>query len=483
MVNHVIIEFKKAFCSIKFIFTLFIGFICLCVGGVDDIAGNFTVPIGSLYLFAQSYSSGFYSIFLFLAPLICSIPYALSYIEDYENGEYKRNIDTIGNLKYFVIKFCVNGIVGGLSLALIIIFYYICILMIKGVNPNDIMNFDFNNSLTTLINKNQHLYILVESIFSFIFGFTFANITLSISIFTRDKWITLSTPIFFHVLSFVVLSNITPYLDSLIIYSFFRNSSMNILPRIIYTLFINISCILVSIFFIRKNYIGTEKNIRLYKLSISFFIIIVIKFQFQDFLELYNYNERSLFSFLLFLFNNLYIFHYFISFCFIIFISNILKKDTETINNNIKTLFVKNIKKIVSIILKFLIFFIISSILIYIFNKDIKITNNRFYSDILLIIFSIILMTLYLFTISLICITTNSIFKSQILSIVIISFIIVFNISIYIGDFNNIKPFSIVYNSLFSSYTNSNYIIPIIFWILLIAIISNIYLNYSKTID
>ena len=460
------------------VFTLFIGFVSLCIGALDDIVGNFPTPIGSLYLFAQSHSFGFYSIFLFLAPLICSIPYALSYIDDYENEIQQKNVYTTNKKKYFLIKFCVNSLIGGLSLALIVILYYIFILIIKGINPNDIMKLDFIPTLEKLISNNQYIYVLIESICAFAFGCTFANITLTVSILTKDKWISLGFPILFHMSLFIILSNITPYFDSVILYSFFINQSIAIIPRLIYFLFLNILCILLCYLFYKKSYINAKKNISLIKLIIYCFIFLLIYFKFKEFLEFYSYSKINLFKFYIFLFNDIYIFHYFISFCFIIFIGNIINKVNENIN--IKLALKDDIKKIINIIIKFLIFFLTSSTLIYIYNQNINIFDSISYLDLFSFICSMLLIGLYLFTISLICIIINNIFKNQMFSITIISSIIAFNIAIYIGEIYKIKPFSIVYNSLFISYMNSNHIIPIVFWTFLIVFLLNIYLNYSR---
>ena len=176
------VELKKAFYSKRFLIAIIFSFICLCFGGIEYLSGYIdSTNLGSFYLFAESYSYGFYSIFIYLSPIICSIPFALSYLDEMESKTLDLIVEKIGFKKYIKTKLLVNMLCGGITLSLSLIIYYIFLLLLKGIAPGDMSYYELNQNLGSFIGNNQFLYVIIEIIFSFICGATFSNLTFCIS--------------------------------------------------------------------------------------------------------------------------------------------------------------------------------------------------------------------------------------------------------------------------------------------------------------
>lgn len=491
MNNYYQMELKKAFYSRRFLTAIIFSFICLCVGSIEYLSGYINSNnTGSFYLFTESYSSGFYSIFIYLLPIICSIPFALSYLDEMESRSLDVIVKKIGLKKYIKTKLLVNMLCGGITISLSLIIYYLFLILIKGISPGDMSYYELNQSLGSFIGNNQFLYILIEIIFSFICGATFSNITFCISFLLKDKYLSLLSSLFFYMLSAVVLSRFSTYLNSQIIYSFSLNIDIGILPRVIYACVLN----LISIFILtlRCKVDNLNINIKLLLKIISYLSLLLILYvKVDEFLLLYN-NQGSVYEFLIYLSNDFYTVSYFISFCFLV-ISNEL-----FIESNLENSLFYNFKNIFITLSKFMIIFLTFSLVMSIFRLDINLDWSEFnklsevfvsihktYSPIFVLFISLIHMFLYLFSIVFIGITIMKISRNSIVGLIGASTVIIFNICTSLGriTFLNIISLSRNANSIFQLTPKSSYLyfVPsLVYWICLIFIICNIYLDYSN---
>lgn len=484
------LELKKSIGSKKYVLAFFMSFICLIIGISEYIFGYEDLKsVGSLYLFTESYSSGFYSILIFLSTIISSIPFALSYLEDKESYKFDELVSRVGKRKYFYTKLSVNALSGGLVLSSSLILYYIILLLIKGINVNDLNLLVFNHSLSDSIINNQILYVSIEIIFSFIFGATFANLTLCLSTILKNKYLTIITPIFFHMFSSVILVNISAYLNTQIIYSSSLYIGIGYIPRIVYAIILNIISLFIAYISINNKLKFNINVSTLYKYFVYISIAILILIRFNEFLEIYN-KQGSIYEFLIYFFNGLYNIPYFISFCFLILINDILN-DGKIEENNIKLKLFKDIKNIVFNLSKFIIIItlfalFISSFKLEINNSWISVYKDNEYTPINLVIINIIYSFFYLFSISLICVTIFRIFKNNILSAILTSFIIILNIATYIGRIKVLSLLSLTHYCLtmpqFNERNEIVFIIALIYWACLLVLLIHLYLSYSNTL-
>lgn len=485
------IELKKAFYSKRFLITIIFSFICLCVGSIEYLSGYINSSnLGAFYLFTESYSSGFYSIFIYLSPIICSMPFALSYLDEIESKTFDTIIEKFGFKRYIKTKLVVNFLCGGITLSLSLIIYYLFLVLLKGISPSDMTYYELNQNLGSFVGNNQILYILIEIIFSFICGATFSNLTFCISFLLKNKYLSILSSLFFYMLSVVVLSRFSAYLNSQIIYSFSLSIDIGILPRIIYACVLNLTSILTLTLICKVDNLSI--NIELLLKTISYLSLLLILYvKVNEFLLLHN-NQGNICEFLIYLSNDLYTVSYFVSFCFLV-ISNKLFNE-----NNLDNSLIHNLKSIFIALFKFMIIFITFSLVMAIFRLDINfnwsefnkssevfISIHKIYSPIFVLFISLIHMFLYLFSIVFIGITITKITKNSILGLIGTSTVIIFNICTSLGRINflNIISFSRNANSIFQLTPKSSYLyfVPsLVYWFCIIFIICNIYLDYSS---
>jgi hypothetical protein len=225
-------EFRRAITSKNFLIVYVIGFISLFIGGFEFLS---TDIVGSTYIFSYAYDSGTMCTFIFLAPIIASVPFSMSYI--FENEEYFSNYIYIrmSKLKYFTIKFVINSLIGGLTIFLSTFSYYILVLAIRGVNSKDLFSMNIGGDYLALYNKNQILCMLVVVSLTSIFGYVFASFSLAISTFIKNKYLTIIIPFAIYLFSGMFLYNYEK-LNLQVLYSLRLFPNVSIFYRIIYSL-------------------------------------------------------------------------------------------------------------------------------------------------------------------------------------------------------------------------------------------------------
>lgn len=489
MNNYYQVEFKKAFYSRRFLIAIIFSFICLCVGGIEYLSGYIdSSNLGSFYLFTESYSSGFYSIYIYLSPIICSIPFALSYLDEKESKTLNLIVEKIGFNKYIKTKLLVNMLCGGVTLSLSLIIYYLFLLLVKGISPDDIAYYELNQSLGSFIGNNQFLYVIIEIIFSFICGATFSNLTFCVSFILKDKYLSALSSLFFYMLSSVVLSRFSTYLNSQIIYSFSLSIDIGILPRIIYACVLNLISILILT--LRCKIESFNINIKSLLKIISYLSLLLIFYdKVNEFLLIHN-NQGSVYEFLIYLYNDFYTVSYFLSFCFLVISSDLF------IENNLEKSLINDLKNIFVALTKLMIIFLTFSLLISIFrlnfnlnwsdfnkSSEVFVSIHKTYSPIFVLFISLVHMFLYLFSIVFIGLTIMKITKNSIVGLISASTAIIFNICTSLGRINflNIISLSRNANSILQLTPKSGYLyfVPsLMYWICLIFIICNMYSDY-----
>ncbi len=480
MFNYLKNNLKEILFSKKFIDAILLSIICLFIGIIEYIVNWDFEDIGVSYLFNASYSFGFFSILIFIAPIISAMPYSLSYFE------HDKNNDDISKNKKFIMKLFTNFIVGGLVLSISIIIYIIIIILLFGINRNDINLININY----VLKENQYLYLLNEIIFSFIFGATFANITMCLYIILKNKYLSILTSVFFNIFTVAVLDKISIYLNSQIIYSFCIYPQIGYVPRIVYFIVINTIFVSLSLY-----YNNTNNNInykKIYKYFIYFSVGMLIFFKVNRFINIYGYKSNFL-EFLIEFFNDLYTIPYFISFCVLMMIYKFFSVES------IKEYSIKDIMLLVlyKIIILYIFIFFISFILsigkmnfkfnwsnsFFNINENIK-SIYKLYTPLTILIISLINSFYYLFIISVVCIITFRISLNDTFSTIVTTFLIIFGIASYIGRIEFLKMLSPVNYSLTIVHSLERSIpsiifISIIYWIIMSVIISYIYLNFK----
>ncbi|MEG2656914.1 MAG: hypothetical protein RSA29_14560 [Clostridium sp.] len=132
-----------------------------------------------------------------IMPIIVSMAYGDSYLEDLNSGFLKSILSRCSKNKYFINKFVANFIIAGIAFTLPLLINFlinICFgatLQPEILNPNNLRIGNLNMNLYV---NHPMMYTTLWLFIYFIFSGAIASISLAISIITRNKFIVLVIP-------------------------------------------------------------------------------------------------------------------------------------------------------------------------------------------------------------------------------------------------------------------------------------------------
>jgi len=145
--------------------------------------------------------------FILFAPLAATLPYADSYLRDRDHGFSRYALLRMTHRRYLVGKFVINGLVGGLAVALpmALFFGYTFSVYARTLPPLAWSGYTEEwmravGFLGNLFVPNPNLYILARIILGFLFGFTNASLGMAVSPFVRNRYIVLAFPFTFSLI-------------------------------------------------------------------------------------------------------------------------------------------------------------------------------------------------------------------------------------------------------------------------------------------
>lgn len=195
-------EFKRAIFSRNTLIAVVLCFICITL--------NFTYTNKGFYIRNKNAATTFLLIFrgkysillLTFASLIASLPYAASYAIDAKNGFVKDVYTRMSRKKYFLVKYFVNGIVGGAVLALcLLITLAILLIIFRGSPIKPFTGQDiFTGAFEYFYNNNLLIYSFICILMLFGYGFIFSTLGLSIAVLTENMYLSLFFPLLFPII-------------------------------------------------------------------------------------------------------------------------------------------------------------------------------------------------------------------------------------------------------------------------------------------
>lgn len=212
-VNMLKDELRRGLKGINFKIMIFIGiFLCIAQTIKHDYSNIIMSYNNYNYFFDDYIKNGIVSsyesfiffkltdiskIFFMIMPVLVSISYANSYLEDLNSGFLKSILIRCPKNKYFICKYIANFIIAGATIAIpLIIDLLIVISTQASIIPDMIRDTNLINGNLNLNMYMHHpvLYIVLWIFIYFIFAGAIASIVLSFSIFIRDKFIVTILP-------------------------------------------------------------------------------------------------------------------------------------------------------------------------------------------------------------------------------------------------------------------------------------------------
>ncbi len=145
------------------------------------------------------------------APLLAALPFAASLAIDRNSLFLNSLLPRTNRTRYIISKFCVNGLAGGLALALPHIIIYLIAYLIF---PEGIITYEgqsrmnVTGSFTWLYESNPALYVWGVIGVTFLFGSAYASLGLLVSLISNNVYIILASPFLFYIIPSVAFTTI-----------------------------------------------------------------------------------------------------------------------------------------------------------------------------------------------------------------------------------------------------------------------------------
>ena len=199
--NYFYHELKRAIFSTNFLLGNLLLLGSYIVGMTSSWSSITTFKGISFFLYSFSLGSG--AILPVVTPLIISLPFSHSYLQDRDNNMIYGILTRTSLRRYFIIKILVTGLTASLTILLPLLLFLVinCIFFPLG---QGISFGHIGGAWSSIFLNNQFLYIIILIIHASIFSFIYANVGLITSFFIHNKLVPILAPFSFYILpSFV----------------------------------------------------------------------------------------------------------------------------------------------------------------------------------------------------------------------------------------------------------------------------------------
>lgn len=223
------IEIKRLLKRPQFYVVILIG---ILIGMLDFISNN-TIKLSGTDFSINSYGvysrlmlyniNEFVRILQLIMPLIVTIAFADSYLEDVSSGFIKNIIVRYDKKKYLLNRFIVNFVVSGLIISIpFIINYILYAAFIPSIEPKIYFSgiIDTYGFLPNIYYNYPFLYVCIRILLLFVYGGTFSSIALASSIFIKNRYVVTLIPLITYISMDVIIQMSISYRYSPMVFLF-----------------------------------------------------------------------------------------------------------------------------------------------------------------------------------------------------------------------------------------------------------------------
>ncbi len=157
----------------------------------ESLKSIFTIPQSYLYYISGIHTFGSFDLF---APVIAAAPCSAAFYNDFGSGYCKFILPRTSRIKYLLSKIFTCGITGGLAIFIPNFILYIYLFAFGKPHSSD-MNILQGSILGAFEYTNNGLNVMIILLFlSFLFGFAWSLIGLTVSAFIPNKYVALVAP-------------------------------------------------------------------------------------------------------------------------------------------------------------------------------------------------------------------------------------------------------------------------------------------------
>jgi len=205
-------EIIRAIKSWRFTISLIFGLGLLYLGLARFYTLDPNPPPGWHFAFYNAYDAWITAMnsgaFVLYAPLAATLPHTDSFVQERSQKLSRYVLLRIKHKQYLLIKFFVNGLSGGLAVALpmMIFFGFTSLKYVRILPPTAASGYTEDwmrcyGFLSEFYLPTPDLYVFYRILLGFAFGLVFATLGMAISAFTNNRYIILSFPL---ILKFIV---------------------------------------------------------------------------------------------------------------------------------------------------------------------------------------------------------------------------------------------------------------------------------------
>ncbi|MGN2337709.1 hypothetical protein ACTFIN_06240 [Clostridium cagae] len=143
-------------------------------------------------------------------PIIASLPFSASYIMDIETGYLKFIYSRMSKRKYLVVRTLTNSLISGIVILISSVFIFIVLFFIFGINYNSKFN-EVSSVWISLYFYDKVYYFLFLLIMSFIFNVAFSTLSLGLSPYLKNKYLTILSSFIYYVISATIFISLHLY--------------------------------------------------------------------------------------------------------------------------------------------------------------------------------------------------------------------------------------------------------------------------------
>ncbi|MBM7541204.1 hypothetical protein [Amphibacillus cookii] len=220
MIAYIKEEFKRAFLSKMMGVAVILSIGSTIVGMFEYLLWLPYGDISVLYIFLSGYNMGTLNILAFLFPIVASLPFAGSYLEDVKSGLANYLHLRIKPKQHALIRLFVNGLTGGVALIAGPLIAFITVAIAKPIFGLPMLKEQIETVQSLQANgiNSPWLMMILILIMLFICGFIFATMSLGLSTLIHNVYLSLLAPFVVLIFSGTVLFSINPDLHLIGLY-------------------------------------------------------------------------------------------------------------------------------------------------------------------------------------------------------------------------------------------------------------------------
>ncbi len=202
--NYFLLECKRMFTNKRFILCCCIVFIFLLCGAYDMFLPGYDVVEAMIF----SLGANATAILALFWTMIGSVPWAVSFFEERESGYQKYLQSKVGNIKYFVSKYCSNVVAAFTVILLPEFLLFVIFILMKGTDVS-LTNCTDISYLPEVALHHPIIYCFLLMLATALASAAYSSLCMAVSVYIKNKFIAIVIPFVVYIVTCLTLRSTT----------------------------------------------------------------------------------------------------------------------------------------------------------------------------------------------------------------------------------------------------------------------------------